>query len=264
MRLSQGQLTLLEYCPRRFQHSILESLSVPSSPTLLAAQQWGDRFHLLMQQREMGLPIDPVLAHDDELQTCVSRLQAAAPDLFDSTDESWRQSEHERSFVLNGYWFTVVYDLLRQWNATASPGDRAEIIDWKTYLKPRTAKFLRREWQTRLYLYSLVETTDYRPEQVSMTYWFVRVTDPEAPQPTPQKVCLPYSDQAHQATHQQLAQLTQQLTTLLEVGMPFPQLPVDSKKCADCPFAVRCQRGMARTAEVLALPAWEAISEIPL
>ena len=114
MRLSQGQLTLLEYCPRRFQHSILESLSVPSSPTLLAAQQWGDRFHLLMQQREMGLPIDPVLAHDDELQTCVSRLQAAAPDLFDSTDDSWRQSEHERSFVLNGYWFTVVYDLLRQ------------------------------------------------------------------------------------------------------------------------------------------------------
>ena len=264
MRLAQGQLTLLEYCPRRFQHSILESLSVPSSPTLLAAQQWGDRFHLLMQQREMGLPIAPVLAHDDELQTCVSRLQAAAPDLFDSTDESWRQSEHERSFVLNGYWFTVVYDLLRQWNATASPGDRAEIIDWKTYLKPRTAKFLRREWQTRLYLYSLVETTDYCPEQISMTYWFVRVTDPAAPQPTPQKICLPYSEQAHQATHRQLTQLTQQLTALLEGGMPFPQLPIDSPKCTDCPFAVRCQRGLAHSAEAGELPTWEAISEIAL
>ncbi|MEM0981790.1 MAG: PD-(D/E)XK nuclease family protein, partial [Cyanobacteria bacterium P01_H01_bin.58] len=29
LRLSQGQLTLLEYCPRRFQHTVLESLSVP-------------------------------------------------------------------------------------------------------------------------------------------------------------------------------------------------------------------------------------------
>ncbi|MEO1299159.1 MAG: PD-(D/E)XK nuclease family protein, partial [Cyanobacteria bacterium J06636_16] len=104
LRLSQGQLSLLEYCPRRFQHTILESLTVPPSPALLEGQQWGDRFHLLMQQREMGLPIAPVLAEDAELQTCLEQLQSQAPELFNPVKEHFRQSEHGRSLVFNGYW----------------------------------------------------------------------------------------------------------------------------------------------------------------
>ncbi|NER84024.1 MAG: PD-(D/E)XK nuclease family protein [Leptolyngbya sp. SIO1D8] len=108
LRLSQGQLTLLEYCPRRFQHTVLESLTVPPSPELLTGQQWGDRFHLLMQQREMGLSIDPVLAHDEELQACLSQLKRQTPTLFETTDETFRQSEHARSLAFNGYWVTVL------------------------------------------------------------------------------------------------------------------------------------------------------------
>lgn len=256
LRLSQGQLTLLEYCPRRFQHAILESLSVPPSPQQLEAQQWGDRFHLLMQQREMGLPIDPILENDAELQTCLRQLQAQAPQLFDNTGEVFRQSEHERSLVFNGYWFTVVYDLLRQW------GDRAEIIDWKTYLQPREPKFLKDDWQTRLYLYVLVETTQYLPEQVAITYWFVRAAKPQTQTREPQQVRIPYSTAAHTQTHHDLERLTNRLTQELAADEPFPQVPVGSDRCDHCPFAVRCQRSFARQTDAMTLPGLDEIEEV--
>lgn len=258
LRLSQSQLTLLEYCPRRFQHTVLESLSVPSSPELLEAQQWGNRFHLLMQQREMGLPISPVLQADEALKACVHNLEAQAPQLFDQTGEIARNSEQERSLILNGYWFTVVYDLLRQWR------DRAEIVDWKTYLRPRKPDFLRKHWQTRLYLYVLAETTPYPPEQIAMTYWFVRAENPETGTQKPQQVNISYSTEQHEKTRQDLTRLTNQLNELLSKGLPFPQIPVGSQKCEDCPFAVRCQRGFVRSQEAPELPSLEEIAEIPI
>ncbi|MEM0981625.1 MAG: PD-(D/E)XK nuclease family protein [Cyanobacteria bacterium P01_H01_bin.58] len=255
LRLSQGQLTLLEYCPRRFQHTVLESLSVPPSPELLAGQQWGDRFHLLMQQREMDLPIEPVLAQDAELQACLTQLRQTAPDLFDTVGETFRQSEHIRSFGFNDYWFTVVYDLLRQWR------DRGEIVDWKTYLQPKKSIHLQRDWQTRLYLYVLVKTTGLAPEQVSMVYWFVRTRHPETHDPHPQQVRLTYSKQAHHQTQQDLQNLTEQLTAWLEAGEPLPQLAPDNNKCNDCPFATRCQRGEAQHL-FNEIPGLEAIAEV--
>lgn len=258
LRLSQGQLSLLEYCPRRYQYTILESLSVPSSPELLAAQQWGDRFHLLMQQREMGLPIDPVLQADAELQTCLTQLQAQAPQLFDPTGEIFRQSEHERSLIFHDYWLTGVYDLLRLWR------DRAEIVDWKTYLQPKSRDFLQQDWQTRLYLYVLAATTDYPPDAIAMTYWFVRAEDPQTHRQAPQQVRIAYSDAAHRQTQQDLERLTQRLTTLLSTGEPLPQVPPGSPACETCPFAVRCQRGFAREAAALSLPSLDEIAEVPI
>lgn len=258
LRLSQGQLTLLEYCPRRYQYTILESLAVPASPELLEAQQWGDLFHLLMQQREMGLPIDPVLQADTPLQNCLTQLQTSAPQLFDKTGEIFRQSEHERSLMLQGYWFTVVYDLVRGWR------ERAEIVDWKTYLRPHSANTLQQEWQTRLYLYVLAETSNYAPEQITMTYWFVRAEDPETQSPKPSQVQISYSAARHRQTQQQLTHLTQRLTALLDVGLPLPQLPLDSVKCQDCPFAIRCQRGPAAFESWQTLPRLDEIAEMPI
>lgn len=258
LRLSQGQLLLLEYCPRRFQHTILESLTVPPSPELLAGQQWGDRFHLLMQQREMGLPIAPVLAYDAELQACLEQLKIQAPNLFDTTGETLRQSEYGRSLVFNGYWFTVVYDLLRQW------GDRAEIVDWKTYLKPKNIAFLQHDWQTRLYLYVLVETSQLSPSHVSMTYWFVRARNPETNDLEPQQVRIPYSEASHSKNRQDLQQLTHRLTHLLAANGPFPQLPPGNPKCEPCPFAVRCQRSVTHLVDNFAIPDLATIEEVAI
>jgi len=256
LRLSQGQLTALSYCPRRFQHTSLDSLVVPPTPEQLLGQQWGDRFHLLMQQQEMGLVVDPMLAEDQELQTCLQTLHQQAPDLFDTTGEIFRQSEHGRSQVVNGYWFTVVYDLLRQWR------DRAEIIDWKTHLTPKPQKVLRDDWQTRLYLYTLVETSAYSPHQVAMTYWFVRAMDEATGALKPRQIQITYSEEQHDRTHQDLLHLTERLTHLLAKAEPLPQIPLGDPKCGRCPFAVRCQRGEAGAEGTLEVPSLDAIEEL--
>jgi hypothetical protein len=210
-----------------------------------------------MQQREMGLVIAPILAHDTELQECLQKLKRKAPQLFDTTGETFRQSEHERSLVFNHYWFTVVYDLLRLWR------DQAEIVDWKTYLKPKHRQYLKDDWQTRLYLYVLVETTHYIPEQVAISYWFVRAETPDTQEQEPQQVRIQYSDTAHGQTRHDLQQLTDQLTTYLEHPEPFPQVPLGSQMCDACPFAVRCQRSFARSPHAAVnLPGWDEIEEV--
>ena len=260
LRLSQSALTLLAYCPRRFQHTVLDALAVPPSPQQWAAQQWGDRFHLLMQQRELGLPIDPLLAGDDELQAAFSALTQAAPDLLETT-ETLRQSEHRRSLHRPGYSFTVIYDLLRLWP------QRGEIIDWKTYRQPKSADRLLADWQTRLYCYVLVETSDLTPEQVTMVYWFVRPPTAAAEDWQPQSVRLPYSRDRHHQTHQDLAHHCDRLTQWLATGEPFPQVPVSPaglEKCRNCPFTVRCQRPGSPGDPSEAIPPLDAIPEIAL
>jgi hypothetical protein len=70
---------------------------------------------------------------------------------------------------VGNYLLTVIYDLI------LLESDRAVIFDWKTYLKPIDADKLAKNWQTRLYLYVLAETSAYPPDSLSMTYWFVQL-----------------------------------------------------------------------------------------
>jgi hypothetical protein len=82
LRLSQGQLNLLERCPRQFQHTYLEQLHSPADPEHEERQTLGSRFHLLMQQREMGLPIDTFLQEDSQLQSWMTAFANAAPEIL--------------------------------------------------------------------------------------------------------------------------------------------------------------------------------------
>jgi hypothetical protein len=258
LRLSQSHLSLLEYCPRRFEHAAVDYLSIPASPQLLEGQLWGEHFHLVMQQQEMGLPIDAVIAQDSDLQACVDALDLARTTLLDD-GESFRQSEYERAFTLSGYRFTVIYDLLRIWN------NRGEIVDWKTYLKPRKQADLKRNWQTRLYLYALVESTALVPEQVAMTYWFVRTRNQSNQVLEPQCVQIAYSQDQHDQTHQDLLCITEQLTVWLSRDQPFPQVPESMGRCGSCPFAARCHRNQdGRDIETVCLPGLGQIEEVAL
>ncbi|MHC5832750.1 MAG: PD-(D/E)XK nuclease family protein, partial [Nostoc sp.] len=82
LRLSQGQLNLLEACPRKFQHTYLEQLNSPSNPEQEERQTLGSRFHLLMQQQEMGLPIHSFLEADAQLQSWMLAFADAAPEIL--------------------------------------------------------------------------------------------------------------------------------------------------------------------------------------
>ncbi|MFM2312827.1 MAG: hypothetical protein RLZZ04_2103 [Cyanobacteriota bacterium] len=221
IRLSQSHLNLLSICPPKFQQVYLDGLGSLPAPEQQDTMQWGSRFHLLMQQRELTLPIEPLLATDVELDSSLRALIEAAPELAPNV-QVWREAEHCRTLRVDNFLFTVIYDLL------IAESDRAVIFDWKTYRKPIGIKKLQKNWQTRLYLYVLVETSEYKPEQVQMTYWFVKSGKPT-------NVVIKYSQQKHQQTEQELTGLLNDLEAWLqnyrEFQTNFPHQPDCETTC---------------------------------
>jgi RecB family exonuclease len=230
LRLSQRHLKILETCPRQFEYTYLDRLT----PIQQSRTQSGSDFHLLMQQRELGLPIEPILARSPKLKGWMDAILATAPELFELKPDVWRESEHVRTLEIDNYLFTTIYDLV-----ILSP-NRAEIIDWKTYPKPKYKKDLTHEWQTRLYLYLLAETSDYLPKQIAFTYWFLE------PSPQPKSVQICYTLKQHRQTHQDLLTLLSKLTNCLDVANShreqFPQVETSTGLCQKCNFAPRCGR----------------------
>lgn len=214
-RLSQGQLNLLESCPPQFQRIYLEQLATPISPEQQEKLTWGSQFHHLMQQRELGLSIDLLLNADEELALAIKALKQKAPELWSSSpDINLKEAEHCRTLEFKGYLLTVVYDLL------ILNSQQAIIIDWKTYLQPTDKYKLEKNWQTRLYLYVLAETSKYLPKQISLTYWFVKLPH------EPQNLTFSYNQTKHKKTERDLAKLLSNLDQWLEsyynTGEPFP------------------------------------------
>jgi hypothetical protein len=232
--LSQGQLNILENCPRKFQHIYLDQLGIHIDPAQQERLNWGSRFHLLMQQRELGLPVELLVEEDQELQHWVTALVDAAKDVLTPKSETFREAEHCRTLNFKGYILTVIYDLLIE------DQNSAQILDWKTYPEPKDRQKLANDWQTRLYSFVLAETSDYQPEQITMSYWFVKS------QPHPQSLKFPYNTAQHEQTRKDLTNLLNQLTQWLvgyeDSGIAFPQIPVSADKCSACTLAFRCQR----------------------
>lgn len=233
MRLSQGQLNSLERCPRQFQHTYLDQISSPTSIEQQERQTWGSRFHLLMQQRELGLPIESLVQEDTQMRSWMTAFTSAAPEILAGGEERqmFRESEHCRTLQVQDYLLTVVYDLL------IADELQAQILDWKTYPKPQNRRRLAENWQTLLYLYVLAETSEYPPEQISLTYWFVQSAE------KPQSLKFTYSMSQHQKIGQKLHRLLNQLSNYLETYQTgqFPQTQI-SQVCDSCAFAVRCDR----------------------
>jgi hypothetical protein len=217
IRLSQSHLNLLSLCPPKFQQVYIDCLGSLPAPEQQDTMEWGSRFHLLMQQRELTLPIEPLLATDTELDSSLKALIQAAPELAPNS-QVWREAEHCRTLSMGNFLFTVIYDLLIVEN------DRAIILDWKTYRQPLGSKKLRQNWQTRLYLYVLIETSEYEPEQVQMTYWFVKSGKPK-------NITIKYSKSEHQQTKKNLAFLLSDLETWLQ---NYQKLQADFPHQPDC------------------------------
>lgn len=235
LSLSQTHLTLLETCPRRFQYIFDQAMAVPPRPERQDAAAWGSQFHLLMQQQALGMPIRVMAPANKEMMAKVDALRYQDPHLFQPRlDERLRQSEHQRTLVFNGYLFTVIYDLIV---LTANSG---MIVDWKTYLKPPLKSYLAEDWQTRLYLYVLAETSDLVPDQLTMVYWFVRHQDRQGNEQPPSDYRFVYSLQQHDQTRIDLLRLTDRLSVLRQ-QRAFPKTDV-LERCDRCPFQIRCQR----------------------
>lgn len=243
LRLSQAQLNSLEKCPRLFQHKHVEQLYSFTNPEHEAKQALGSKFHLLMQQREMGLPIDGILADDPQLSAWIQDFGEVAPEIFapNLDPQIFRESEHYRTLQVDAYLFTVIYDLL-----ILDP-HRAQIIDWKTYPQPPSKRRLENSWQTKLYLFALAQTTNYPPENISMTYWFFQTGT------KPTCSTIKYSRTLHEQIKRKLNRLLGQLTEYFaayNAQKQFPQVPEGSKLCHECVFANRCDRAILQEAAV--------------
>lgn len=218
IRLSQSHLNLLSICPPKFQQVYLDCLGSLPHPKQQESMKWGSRFHLLMQQRELALPIESLLKADSELDSSLRALIETAPHLREQDSQIWREAEHCRTLSSGKFLLTVIYDLL------IAKTDQATILDWKTYRQPQTPNKLARNWQTRLYLYVLAETSEYIPEQIKMTYWFVKSGKPKS-------VSFDYNQLQHQKTEQDLVDL---LTKLERLWQNYQDSQVDFPHRPDC------------------------------
>ena len=261
-QLSQAHLNLLESCSRKFQHRYLDRLDTSVGFDNTLHQQLGKQFHQLMQQQALGLEIAPLMATDHRLQDWFQAFAHFPPPMI--TGECL--SEHQRLYWQHGYLLVAIYDLLIQ------NSNQAQILDWKTYALPRRADHLRQDWQTRLYLYLLAETSDYCPEQLSMTYWFAEAsTDQPA---STHYLSFAYTQSLHEQTQQDLAQILSNLNQELlayETGQAMQQVAVAQGKCETphhrCEFAERCQRRLQEDQDLelqAALANIDGISECPI
>ncbi|MGK7942384.1 MAG: PD-(D/E)XK nuclease family protein [Crocosphaera sp.] len=225
IRLSQAHLNSLQVCPPQFQRLYIEQLASPISPDIQENVLWGKQFHQLMQQHFLGLSIDAFLSENQELKPVVEALLYEVNQQHEMTSNVWREAEHYRVLEKDNYLLTAIYDLL------IIKENQAEILDWKTYLKPQNKKKLAKNWQTKLYLYLLTETSNYSPEQISMTYWFVKIPH------QPQSLTFQYSQELHQKNEQDLqyllTNLNQYWLDLNQENRQFPHL----KNCeSSCPY----------------------------
>lgn len=243
--ISQGPLNIWETCRRKYQYKYLEELSLPETNSNQEKLLLGSNFHLLMQQKELGLDAFALASSNPDLQKWLTAFENQPPEMLDGD----RLCEHRRTLEIaleitseislhnsgnsdrgqgdfvSRTLITVIYDFLIL-------GDRqGQILDWKTHQVPITADKLRDNWQTRLYLYVLAKTTNYAPEQLSMTYWFAN---------TAQSVIIPYSQGEYDRTEKKLQQI------LLEIAQAedYPKLNLEiSAACKHCEFRDRCDRG---------------------
>jgi len=250
--ISQGHLNIWETCRRKYQYSFLEELSLPEADLQRKKNLLlGANFHLLMQQKELGLDVSALANSDTKLQLWLDAFENHPPVMIDGD----RHCEHRRtlgidienllhdsqnsSYDQGHFVLTAIYDFLIL-------GDRqAQILDWKTHQVALKADKLENNWQTRLYLYLLAKTTEYKPEQLSMTYWFAN---------TAESVIIEYSQVAHDRTEKTLYQILTAITQAQE----YPKLPSDSRDCKYCEFRDRCDRG-----DMLSSVLFSNIEDIP-
>ncbi len=225
--LSQSHLQLLSVCPPQFQRRYLEQLGGLMEPQRQTKTEWGKNFHQLVQQWVLGLPLEMTL--DQNLDPVEANLLASLKKLIDTVPAlhlppSQRQAEHQKTLLVEDVLLTVVYDLL-----VLTP-TKGEILDWKTYAQPQKPQKLNHHWQTKLYLYVLAEVSQYQPEQLSMTYWFVQSSEEV------KHYTIPYSQAQHQATQRELtdllAQFRQGMAAWQQGRTPLPH----RANCERCPY----------------------------
>ena len=98
LRLSQTQLNLLTACPRKFQHTYLEQLAAPTDPEQQERMSQGSQFHLLMQQWQLGLPVELLVQEDDRLGSWLRAFVGSAAKILTLENDRPDPDHPERTY----------------------------------------------------------------------------------------------------------------------------------------------------------------------
>lgn len=193
--------------------------------------QWGEQFHLLAHQHQLGLPLAALNRHaqSEPLATWWRNYLAHAPR---PAGQVWSEVTLHCDF--EGYRLMAKFDRL-MWD-----GERALILDWKTTPQPTPRATLQRRLQTLVYPLALAEAgpawlgAPIQPEAISMMYWF-----PAFPA---QAVAFPYSAAHHAEARARLSAL---LARLHAADPAWDLRTANEQHCRFCGYRSLCARGAA-------------------
>ncbi|HSF79829.1 MAG TPA: PD-(D/E)XK nuclease family protein [Anaerolineales bacterium] len=237
-QFSQGSLQDFTDCRRRFELRYIRQLAWPaleSQPALESERlmQQGERFHLLIHQYLLGLPVGQLtgMITDEDLSAWWESFISFAPAL----DGFTRYPEITLSTPLGGFRLVGKYDLV-----VVNSQGKASIYDWKTSQRKPRRDWLKARWQTRVYPFLLVKAgahlnggKPFLPEDVQMTYWYAN--NPGQPE------LFAYDDSQFR---QDEADLSALLATIQVLGEGEFPLTSDDRRCAYCVYRSLCAPGV--------------------
>jgi hypothetical protein len=218
--LSQHSLQTWQTCRRKYKHLFIDELTYPLDLERQQRLELGKQFHLLVQQERLGLDISTIVEYPEQITNWLSNYHQHPPTLIQGKE----YPEYQLNYRMGDYLFSVVYDLL------VLGTSNAQIVDWKTYQNPPSIDTLKRQWQTRLYLYILKNTSHYACQEITITYWFA--SRPSHP------LTIAYDPHQHQQTHQELLKITAAITS--DQTYPLRSTDPDHPTCQNCEFKLHC------------------------
>lgn len=237
-QFSQGSLQDYVDCPRRFQLRYVRRLAWPAVEVEPALEneiylQQGAAFHRLVHQHVLGIPLarlSSTVTNATLTGWWRNYLESGLADLPLS-----RYPEVVLSAPVSGHRLVAKYDLVAM-----DAGQRAVVVDWKTYRKRPRREWLAKRLQTRVYPYVLVRagsdlnaSQPVEPGQVKMIYWFANF--PEDPER------LAYDVAQYEADGAYLAALIEEIKGL---GDEDFALTDRQQRCHTCRYRSLCQRGV--------------------
>jgi hypothetical protein len=248
-----SQSSLQDYvdCHRRFYLRYVRRLSWPAivaEPALEHERhlQQGVDFHHLVHQHELGISAEQLAAAitDANLRRWWVNYLEKGPGGLPEV----HYPELVLSAPLGSHRLVAKYDLL-----AVKAGERAVILDWKTYRRRPEPRWLAQRMQTRVYPYLLVragaslnEGQALEPDQVEMVYWFANF--PGEP------VAFPYGTDRYGEDEAHLHSLVEEIENLSESEF---ELTGDKKRCDFCPYRSLCERGVLAGDLEEALEDWD-------
>ena len=241
-QFSQSSLQDLADCARRFQLRHVERLAWPAPGAEPAAvwerrAQAGDRFHRLVQQALLGLPVERAAAVDEQLRDWWERFCATAPAFWGGGARPAPGRfccEVELGRPLGAFRLGARYDLV-VWG----PDGRLVIVDWKTAGRKPPRSTLAARLQTRVYPWvlaaaggELTRGAPPAPDQIEMVYWFAEA--PDEPERFQYAAAQQQQDGVYLAS---LVKATENLDPASDLRT------TDLAHCRYCVYRARCERG---------------------